>query len=52
MPKKTTPTMRWKRQLGTDRKYTERVNRAIARGEYTELGTPSNPSKSKKKVKT
>lgn len=32
----------WKRIYGTDRKYTARVDRAKARGQYTERGTPSN----------
>ena len=35
----------WKRIYGTDRRYTARVDRAMARGQYTEAGTPSNPPK-------
>lgn len=35
----------WKGIYGVDRRYTARVDRAKARGQYTEPGTPSNPKK-------
>lgn len=39
----------WKGIYGKDRRYTARVDRAIARDQYTPPGTPSNPPKRKRK---
>jgi hypothetical protein len=34
----------WRGLYGTDRRYTARVDRAIARGAFTEPGTQPNPT--------